>query len=669
MSTEIYKGLVIEDDKVVRCDYIELDEDDDEYYEPAYVVIPEGIREICQDAFADFPQELYIEFPSTLEIIGDYAFYGCEFDFELEDELPIGLKEIGAHAFEKCSLTHLNLPQGLKEIGEYAFANNELGEVFIPKSVCKIGQGAFSSPDAVIWDSYKSVEHIALEEGNEYFKVQNNCLVDFIRGVAISHTDSSVEKIEIPYCVRYIGAFAFSNLENLSIVSLNMVEKIGYAAFLGCYNLNAHIDIMTDKIEQAAFSNVKSISVDDSIDFKYRVENGCLIDSNGCLLSVDQRSVSESCFIPYGVKSIGNYAFVNCDKIRFLDFSFSHVKSIGTYAFKNCKNLKHIDFQLDLTYIGFGAFEDCKSLSYVDFPRFLHTIGIRAFHGCNEVKSIMIPSSVCEVGECAFGVDWIYSSHLDPISNTYIESYPKKIDIYCEEWTSIESWDENWSAVKNDIVVHEWCKFKYDVNGIPDFDWGDEEDDEMEEDVIEPAKAPEFTNDEILYIYKGNIRCHRYGHHIIQATAILHNKTDNEIELNIEYCTECKKFILEYTVFEQYRNRYGVLVGNFRMVVNGEFDGEYDLAEESPLMLSGYNVNQRDGYTTQERHYILARIIHDGIMEKGDVIRYLSYFIRKNGVKRGNELALSKWEEDLAFVQEYDKSTQPKAIISDIRKY
>ena len=31
MSNDIYKGLVVEGNKVVRCDYIELDEDDDEY--------------------------------------------------------------------------------------------------------------------------------------------------------------------------------------------------------------------------------------------------------------------------------------------------------------------------------------------------------------------------------------------------------------------------------------------------------------------------------------------------------------------------------------------------------------------------------------------------------------------------------------------------------------
>lgn len=173
----------------------------------------------------------------------------------------------------------------------------------------------------------------------------------------------------------------------------------------------------------------------------------------------------------------------------------------------------------------------------------------------------------------------------------------------------------------------------------------------------------------ILYIYKGNIRCHRYKHNIIQATAILHNRTDNEIKLNVEYCTECKKFLLEYTVFEEYRNRHGALIGNFRMAVNGGFDGENFVAQESPLMLSGYNVSQKDGYSSSERHYILARLIYDGIMSKGEIVRYLSYFIRKNGARSGNEFALSKWREDLEFVQGYRIEIQPRTIISSLCKY
>jgi hypothetical protein len=56
-------------------------------------------------------------------------------------------------------------------------------------------------------------------------------------------------------------------------------------------------------------------------------------------------------------------------------------------------------------------------------------------------------------------------------------------------------------------------------------------------------------------------------------------------------------------------------------------------------------------------------------MDKGEVIRYLTYFIQKNGVKNGNELALSKWRADLEFVQSYDSTLQPKVIVGEIKKY
>lgn len=174
---------------------------------------------------------------------------------------------------------------------------------------------------------------------------------------------------------------------------------------------------------------------------------------------------------------------------------------------------------------------------------------------------------------------------------------------------------------------------------------------------------------DVLYIYKGNILCHKYNHKIIQTTGVFCDRFGKGIEINIEYCTECKKFILNYIAYQEYRKRYGAIVGNFRMVVNNSFKGGYVLADSSPLMLSGYNVGQQDDYSAKERQYLLSKIIYDNIMDKGEVIRYLSYFIQKNGAKRGNELALSKWREDLAFVQSYDLSTQPKMLIEDVKKY
>ena len=45
-------------------------------------------------------------------------------------------------------------------------------------------------------------------------------------------------------------------------------------------------------------------------------------------------------------------------------------------------------------------------------------------------------------------------------------------------------------------------------------------------------------------------------------------------------------------------------------------------------------------------------------MTKGEVIRYLEYFININGKRSGNELALSKWKADLEFTLQFDASNQ-----------
>lgn len=173
----------------------------------------------------------------------------------------------------------------------------------------------------------------------------------------------------------------------------------------------------------------------------------------------------------------------------------------------------------------------------------------------------------------------------------------------------------------------------------------------------------------VLYIYKGQIRCKRDQHEIISATARLFGRRDNEIVLNVEYCTECQKYLLEYSVYEEYRKRYGVIIGNLKMDSHGTSNGYYDLATESPLRLSGYSVGQKEGYSSKERQYILAQIIHNHIMSKQEVIKYLSYFIKMNGARIGNEYAVSKWQEDMRFVQEYNINTQPSTIIREVKKY
>ena len=127
--------------------------------------------------------------------------------------------------------------------------------------------------------------------------------------------------------------------------------------------------------------------------------------------------------------------------------------------------------------------------------------------------------------------------------------------------------------------------------------------------------------------------------------------------------------MLNFTSYEQYSERYGVLIGKMKMISSNGYDGEFDMASESPLKLCGYNVSQSAGLTTATRQYLLAKIIHDGIMSKIEVIHYLEHFMNMNGAKPENALALEKWSEDLDFVHRYNINTQPIVYIEQIQKY
>lgn len=172
-----------------------------------------------------------------------------------------------------------------------------------------------------------------------------------------------------------------------------------------------------------------------------------------------------------------------------------------------------------------------------------------------------------------------------------------------------------------------------------------------------------------LYIYKGKIMCHRHNHPLVSATAIIHDEQDREVELDVEYCSICKRYMINHTSYEQYRQRYGLLIGKLKMISSNSAGGEFEMASESPLKLCGYNVSQTEGLSATARKFLLAKIIHDKIMTKLDVIHYLEHFINMLGVKPENALALEKWRDDLDFVHKYNKNIQPKVYIEKMTKY
>lgn len=82
--------------------------------------------------------------PDSVTIIGDYAFYGC--DYLTSIIIPDSVTIIGDDAFSQCyKLTSVTIPNSVAVIGDYAFYGcTSLEELTIPDSVTRIGDRAFS---------------------------------------------------------------------------------------------------------------------------------------------------------------------------------------------------------------------------------------------------------------------------------------------------------------------------------------------------------------------------------------------------------------------------------------------------------------------------------------------------------------------------------------------
>ena len=112
---------------------------------PTTVTIPEGYDRVGDEAFAN-SSITNIEFPTTLTLIGERAFYNCSNITSLT--LNEGLENIGKKAFMDIQkLTALNFPSTLKIIHDEAFRNCYVYDLKFNAGLKFIGKGAFALPN------------------------------------------------------------------------------------------------------------------------------------------------------------------------------------------------------------------------------------------------------------------------------------------------------------------------------------------------------------------------------------------------------------------------------------------------------------------------------------------------------------------------------------------
>ena len=176
--------------------------------------------------------------PNDIEVIGDFAFYGCAGLTSIV--IPAGVTTIDRYAFYQCmDLTSLTLPNSLKSIGERAFTwCTSLPSVTIPSGVTSIGEAAFCLCSSL---QFANIPSGVTSISQETF---SDC--------------TSLKSINIPQGVTSIGRQAFSRCKELTSITIpSSVTRIDNYAFEICNGLTTIKSYVTDVFQtgKVPFSN------------------------------------------------------------------------------------------------------------------------------------------------------------------------------------------------------------------------------------------------------------------------------------------------------------------------------------------------------------------------------------------------------------------------------
>ena len=166
-------------------------------------MLPEGIRKIGDNAFDCCRSMIEINFPVTLEQIGEEAFAGCR---NLHAPIPNHVAQVGDNAFYGCesmadsngmtivknmlhnycgTASKVKIPDEVEYIADYCFTGHkEIEEIELPKSLKKIGtlkhtcycyafrgcsgladENGFVVVSGCLWDYFGDAEIVKIPEG------------------------------------------------------------------------------------------------------------------------------------------------------------------------------------------------------------------------------------------------------------------------------------------------------------------------------------------------------------------------------------------------------------------------------------------------------------------------------------------------------------------------
>ncbi len=370
------------------------------------LVIPEGVEELEDYAFAELGTLNKITLPSTLTRIGAHAFENCVG----LNEVVIGAKamaEIGEAAFSGCvELKSITIPDGITEIGNSAFKQcRKLETVKMPKNgVTRIGDRAFYGcaalkalalcpetesigkeafmncgvPALTLPDSVASV-------GRRAFYASGLTSLKFPAGMeeipeSLCAYSAKLATVTLPKQVRRIGREAFYKCPVSSLALPEGLESIGERAFafdsayaLQQYGVNKYV------------SKLRNLKLPASLKV---IEKEAFL-ANDALSSV---SFAKGC----GLEEIGESAFAYCLRLGSLEIPNS-VRTVGDSAFNRCVTLRNVTVGAGVETLGKGVFEHCVKMTRLAFTASPKEIGKDLVKNHGSRLTVICPGTDTEI--------------------------------------------------------------------------------------------------------------------------------------------------------------------------------------------------------------------------------------------------------------------------------
>ena len=203
--------------------------------------------------------------------------------------------------------------------------------------------------------------------------------------------------------VTSIGDYSFRSCYDLYSVTIpNSVTYVGVEAF-------SYINIKVIIKDIAAWCNIK---------FANYIANPLYYAHHLYLNGEEIKDL----IIPNSVRSIGDYAFVNCSGLTSVTIPNS-VTEIGEGVFYGCSGLTSLTIPNSVTSIGGSAFAYCSGLTSLTIPNSVTSIGGSAFAYCSGLTSITIGSGLSSI--ISYG--GLFSS-CDRLTAIVVDSENKKYD-------------------------------------------------------------------------------------------------------------------------------------------------------------------------------------------------------------------------------------------------